>query len=199
MTLHVPEEAINSYKATAPWSSFGTIVTLNGEDIEPEIPEVKICATPVISYSDGKLLFKCETEGAECVTDIKSNDIDRFYGNSVNLSATYSISVYAMATGYENSETVNATLCWIECECDGSDDTGVINIPAKAALVTSNNGILSISCQLDGEEVAVYTTAGVLIGTTTIDNGTATVATGLSKGSVAIVNIAGKSIKVAVN
>ena len=194
MTLHVPAEAIDSYKTTAPWSSFGTIVTLDGD-----VTETPKCATPTVLYSNGKLLFECETEGAEYVTDIKSNDIDRFYGNSINLSATYSISVYTMATGYENSETVNATLCWIECECDGSDDTGVINIPAKAALVTSNNGVLSISCQLDGEEVAVYTTAGMLIGTTTIDNGTATIATGLSKGTVAIVKIAEKSIKVAVN
>ena len=193
MTLHVPEEAINSYKATAPWSSFGTVVTLDGD-----VTETPKCATPTVLYSNGKLLFECETEGAECVTDIKSNDIDRFYGNSVNLSATYSISVYAMATGYENSETVNATLCWIECECEG-DDTGIINIPAKAVLVTSSNGTISISCSLDGESVAVYTTAGTLIATTTIENGTAIVATGLSKGSVAIVNIAGKSIKVAVN
>ena len=68
-----------------------------------------------------------------------------------------------------------------------------------AALVTSNNGVLSISCQLDGEEVAVYTTAGTLIGTTTIDNGTATIATGLSKGTVAIVKIAEKSIKVIID
>jgi hypothetical protein len=193
MALHVPEEAINSYKTTAPWSSFGTIVTLDGD-----VTETPKCATPTVLYSDGKLLFECETEGAEFVTEITSSDFNKFYNNSINLSATYNISVYAMATGYENSETVNATLCWIECECDG-DDTGVINIPATAALVTSNNGVLSISCQLDGEEVAVYTTAGTLIGTTTIDNGTATVATGLSKGTVAIVNIAGKSIKVAVN
>ena len=104
-----------------------------------------------------------------------------------------------MATGYENSETVNATLCWIECECNDSDDTGVINIPATAALVTSNGGVLSISCQLDGEEVAIYTTEGVLIDTTTIDNGMATIATGLSKGTVAIVKIADKSIKVIID
>ena len=194
MTLHVPEEAIDSYKASAPWSSFGTVVTLDGD-----VTETPKCATPTVLYSNGKLHFECETEGAECVTDIKSNDIDRFYGNSVNLSATYSISVYAMATGYENSETVNATLCWIECECDGSDYTGVINIPATAALVTSNGGVLSISCQLDGEEIAVYTTDGVLIAATTIENGTATVATGFSKGDIAIVKIGEKSIKVAVN
>ena len=190
-TLHVPAEAINSYKTTAPWSSFGTIMAI--DDVE-----APVCATPVISYSNGKLLFECETEGAEFVTEITSSDFNKFYSNSIGLSATYSISVYATATGCENSETVNATLCWIECDCD-ADDTGIINIPAKAALVTSNGGVLSISCQLDGAEVAVYTTDGVLIATTAIENGAATVTTGLSKGDIAIVRIGNKSIKVIVD
>ena len=196
MTLHVPAEAINSYKTTAPWSSFGIIVTLDGEDyIEPE---VKVCATPVISYSNGKIEIECETEGAEFITTVTNNYAKNYYSNNFELSATYDICVYAMATGYENSETVNTTLCWIECDCD-ADDTGIINIPAKAALVTLNGGVLSISCQLDGAEVAVYTTDGVLIATTTIENGAATVTTGLSKGSVAIVKIGNKSIKVIVD
>ena len=193
MTLHVPEEAINSYKTTAPWSSFGTVVTLDGD-----VTETPKCATPTVLYSNGKLLFECETEGAEFITDVTCSDIKKFYDSEIAFSATYNISVYATATGYENSDIVNATLCWIECECEG-DDTGIINIPAKAVLVTSSNGSINISCSLDGESVAVYTTAGTLIATTTIENGTAIVATGLSKGSVAIVNIAGKSIKVAVN
>ena len=193
MTLHVPAEAINSYKTTAPWSSFGTVVTLDGD-----VTETPKCATPTVLYSDGKLHFECETEGAEFVTEITSSDFNKFYNNGINLTATYNISVYATATGYESSDIVNATLCWIECDCN-ADDTGIINIPAKAALVTSNGGILSISCQLDGDEVAVYTTDGVLIATTTIENGAATVATDLSKGTVAIVKIADKSIKVIIN
>ena len=197
MTLHVPEEAINSYKATAPWSSFGTVVTLDGEDIIE--PEVKICAIPTVSYSDGKLHFECETEGAEFVTEITSSDFNKFYNNDINITATYNICVYATATDYENSDIVNATLCWIDCECVGGDYTNVINVPAKAVLVTSSYGNISICCSLDGESVAVYTTAGTLIATTSIENSTATIATGLSKGSVAIVNFAGKSIKVIVD
>ena len=38
-TLHVPASAINSYKATAPWSSFGTIVCLTDEETGIENPE----------------------------------------------------------------------------------------------------------------------------------------------------------------
>ena len=61
ITLHVPDASIESYKATAPWSSFGKIVGLSGE--EPEQPEVEKCATPVVTYAEGKLSFSCETEG----------------------------------------------------------------------------------------------------------------------------------------
>ena len=75
----------------------------------------------------------------------------------------------------------------------------LIIIPAKAVLVTSNGGVLSISCSLDGEEVAVYATNGTLIATTTIENGVATVSTGLSRGTAVIVKIGSKSIKVALN
>lgn len=190
MTLHVPAEAINSYKTTAPWSSFGTIKAI--EDVE-----VPVCAAPVISYTNGKLSFECETEGAEFVTKITSNDINSFYSNSIDLSATYNINVYATAAGYENSETVNAALCWIESS-DVDNGTNIINVPATAALITSAGGAVSVSCSLDGEVVAVYTTDGVLIGTAAIDNGAATIATGLSKGSIIIVNIGEKNVKVVV-
>ena len=183
----------NDYKTTAPWSSFGTIVTLDGD-----VAETPKCANPVIKYNNGKIEIDCETADAEFMTTVTNSYTGNYYSNNFELSATYNIAVYAMATGYKNSETVNATLCWVECECEG-DDTGIINIPAKAVLVASSNGSINISCSLDGESVSVYTTAGTLIATTVIENGTATVATGLSKGSVAIVKIAGKSIKVIVD
>ena len=194
ITLHVPAEAINSYKITSPWSSFGNIVALKEEFVET--PK---CATPVIEYNNGKLTLECDTENAEIVTKITSNDINSFYGNTIELTVTYNISVYATASGYENSDTINATLCWIECDCNADDNTGIIDIPAKAVLVTSNNGTINITCSLEGESVAVYTTSCTLIATTTIENGAATVTTGLSKGSVAIVKIGNKSIKVIID
>ena len=189
MTLHVPTEAINNYKTTAPWSSFGTIKTI-------EEAETPVCAAPQISYSNGKLSIDCETEGAEFITDVTCSDIRRFYDSDINFSATYNISVYATAAGYENSATVNATLCWIENGDSENGATGIINIPATAALITSNNGTITVNCSLNGETVAVYTTGGVLVGTTTIENGSATIATGLSKGTIAIIKIGEKSVKV---
>ena len=201
MTLHVPATAINDYKATAPWSSIGTIVALVGEEIEPEVPEVpeiKVCATPVISYNNYKFVIECETEGAGFVTKVTSEDFKTFYDSQIDFSATYNISVYAIAAGYENSETVNAVLCWVE-DGDADDDNGIIKIPVTAVLITSNNGALCINCTLEDEVVEVYTIDGVFIETATIENGNAIVQTGLSKGSVAIVKIGEKSVKVIVD
>ncbi len=195
MTLHVPAEAINSYKTTEPWSSFGNIVTLDGD-----IVETPKCDNPVIKYNNGEIEIECETTDAEFVTKITSSDINSFYSNSIALTATYNISVYATATGHDNSDTVNATLCWIECDCSANDNTtDVIYVPAKAVFVTSNNGTINISCALEGEVVELYTSDAMHIGSTTIENGTATIESGLSKGDIAIIKIAEKSIKVILN
>ena len=192
MTLHVPAEAINYYKTTEPWSSFGTIVTLDGTEVE-----IPVCATPVITYNNGKVSIECETEGAEFITNVTSDYTNTYYTSSFELAAEYRVSVYATAAGHKNSETVNVTLCWID-NGNSNNDNSVINIPATAVLVTSTGGTITIDCEMNGEKVEVYTTDGVMIGSATIENGTATVSTGLEKGSVAIVNIAGKSIKVIV-
>ena len=194
MTLHVPAEAINSYKTTAPWSNFGTIVTLDGESVVT--PK---CEKPVIKYSNGELVIECETENTEFVTEVTSNDFNKFYSDKIKFSATYNISVYATATGYENSDIVNATLCWIECDCNADDNTGIIDIPAKAVLVTSNNGTINISCSLEGESVELYTSDAMFIESTIIENGCATIDSGLSKGDIAIVKIGEKSIKIIID
>ena len=189
VTLHVPAEAINDYKTIEPWSSFKNIKTI--ENIE-----TPVCATPQISYSNGRLSIDCKTQAAVFITKITSNDFCEFNNKNIDLSATYNISVYAVATNHKNSETVNATLCWIEIGDSENDTTGIINIPATAALITSNNGTITVNCSLNGEAVAVYTTGGVLVSTTTIENGSATIATGLSKGTITIIKIGKKSVKV---
>ena len=195
MKLHVPAEAIDSYKTTEPWSSFGNIVTLDGD-----IVETPKCDNPVIKYNNGEIEIECETADAEFVTEVTSNDLKKFYSDKITFSATYNISVYATAAGYDNSDTVNATLCWIECDCSANDNTtDVINVPAKALFVTSNNGTININCALEGEVVELYTSDAMYIGSTTIENGSATIESGLSKGDIAIIKIAEKSIKVILN
>ena len=105
-TLYVPETSINGYKSTSPWSGFGNIVALQDSDFKPN-PEDELgkekCATPTISYANGKLEFSCETEDVEFVAKVTSPDMGDYEGSSIPLTTTYLVSVYAKREGYQNS------------------------------------------------------------------------------------------------
>ena len=100
MTLHVPAASIEAYRSTEPWSQFKSIVPLEDGDT----PTTQKCATPEISYADGKLDFTCETEGVEFVSEVIVGDAKKYYDASVTLSQTYKVTVYATKAGYENSD-----------------------------------------------------------------------------------------------
>ena len=191
-TLHVPETAINNYKKCNPWSGFGTFMILNGSVITDK------CSTPDISYVNGKIVFSCETDGAEFVSEITDADINKHYDHEVVLTATYNISVYAMATDYENSDVATATLCWIDVEPIDQVATGTLEIAAVPVLVKSRDGVITVEGISNNTSVTVYTTDGVLVGSATATNHTATISTSLTPGTVAIVNLGKKSVKIMV-
>lgn len=90
-----------------------------GEEFEAEVyingipvGGVKKCATPTIRYDNKRLIFDCDTEGVEYVSEIKVADIGKYNDSEVALSATYEISVYATKNGYEDSDVATATLVW---------------------------------------------------------------------------------------
>ena len=195
-TLHVPDASIDSYRASYPWSSFGKIVGLSGEEPEqPELPEVEKCATPVVTYAEGKLSFSCDTEGAEFVTDITSNDFKKHYDAEIELSATYNIEVFATKANYDNSDTVSVALVWVE-NGDTDVETGIISVPAAPVLIQGNGGVLSVSGLAKDTEVVVYTISGTEVARATATDGTATISTGLQSGTIVVVKFGNKSVKV---
>ena len=107
-TLHVPEASVNAYQAAEPWKNFNRIVTLDGST--PPTPEPQKCATPTISYVDGEIVFGCETEGVEYVSEIKASDANKYYDQKIVLTNKYIVSVYATKAGYEDSEVVTAEI-----------------------------------------------------------------------------------------
>ena len=191
--LHVPDASVDSYKATAPWSSFGKIVGLSAG--EPEQPEVEKCATPVVTYAEGKLSFSCETEGANYVTKLVAEDAKEYYDAEIELSATYNIEVFATKANCENSDTVNVALVWVE-NGDVNEEAGVISVPAAPVLVQGNGGVLSVSGVAKGTDVVVYTISGTEVARSTATNGTATISTGLQSGTIVVVKFGNKSVKV---
>ncbi|MBQ2951584.1 MAG: leucine-rich repeat domain-containing protein [Prevotella sp.] len=200
-TLHVPETSINSYRSKAPWKSFGKIVALSDEDkpVVPDTPEVKVCATPTISYENGKLIFNCETEGAVCKSTITDDDVASFEANEVQLNVTYNISVYATKEGYKDSEVAKATLCWIDVEpkSEGLTNTDIANVKALPVVVQANNGTITVSGADDGTMVEVYGISGTKLGEAKTALNTATIHTDAQVGSVVIVKVGNKSIKIA--
>ena len=91
-TLHVPTVAVDSYKATAPWSGFKYIY---GK-----------CAKPAITLNNGKLTFSSEDEGVEYHYEISDADIKTGGDTEVSLTFLYTISLYTSKAGLDNSDVV---------------------------------------------------------------------------------------------
>ena len=193
-TLYVPQGTIEKYKTTDYWTKFVFI-----EEGEPTggSGEPETCAKPTIGYSNGKLTFNSTTEGATCYYSITDTDIKAGSGKEVNLTVTYNVSVYASKTGYYNSETAVATLCWIDTTPTTEGITnGVTQIPANAVLIQADDGFISVSGVADGQQIAIYQVDGKQVATAKAYNGSANVATNISKGNTVIVKIGDKAVKV---
>ena len=111
-TLYVPKGTTDKYKATDYWNKF--LFIEEGEPGSSTQPEEKKCATPTINYADKQLTFTCKTEGVEYHYTITDADIKSAVASSIDLAATYEISVYATKSGYTNSDAATATLVWTD-------------------------------------------------------------------------------------
>ena len=193
-TLYVPIGTIDKYKSTEGWKNFVFIEEEGGSNTPPE---PKRCEKPTIGYSNGKLTFNCSTEGATCQSTITDTDIASYSGNEVQLGVTYNISVYATKLSYNNSEIATATLCWIESnpQMDGIVND-VAEVKARAFLVKTDDGNLTVEGANDDESVSIYTTNGIEVGNGVASNGTTTISTNLQKGNIAVVKVGDKSVKV---
>lgn len=190
VTLHVPAASVNLYKAVEPWKSFKSIV-----GVEPETPK---CKLPTISYSNGKLMFGCATEGVGYVYEITDPDIIKGYTSEVQLDVTYNISVYATKSGYDNSDVATATLCWVDAEprTEGLEEDAVMEVKAMPVLIQTQGDTITIQGAVEGTPIAIYDLDGRQYGTALADKDRTTIATSLRPGSTAVVKIGEKSVKV---
>ena len=193
-TLYVPESNVEYYQTTEPWSNFGKILTLSGDT--PAEP--KKCATPSISYSDGKLQFSCETEGAKCNYTISCPDVasseTSTENNYVTLNAYYDITCYAKAEGFVNSDVAIAKLYWLTSS--GSLDSSINAAKTRGVVFQSAAGFITISGLDSTEQVDFYASDGKSLGSAKAIGGTATFAA--QSGSVVVAKIGKESVKIAV-
>ena len=238
-TLHVPSVALEAYKATAPWSSFGNFAILNipvtditlsqteatliegetltltatvtpedaddtsvtwsssDEDIAIVSSKGKVvamglgtaiitatandgsgvsaqceltvnerilgkCATPTISYVDGKVIFACDTDGAIVKSNFKDNNASDYSDSEVLFIPTYTLTAYATKENYEDSDVATLTLCWAPSN-KGHEDNGILTIPSTPVLISARDGVLTLSGLAEGTEVTLYTTDGTMV------------------------------------
>ena len=193
-TLYVPESKTGYYQTTEPWSKFGKILTVSGDTPEG----APNCTTPAISYSDGKLQFSCETEGAKCNYTVSCPDAasgeTSTENNSVTLNAYYDITCYAKAEGFANSDIVTAKLYWLTSS--GSLDSSINAAKTRGVVIQSAADFITISGLDSTEQVDFFASDGKSLGSAKAIGGTATFAA--QSGSVVVAKIGKESVKIAV-
>ena len=119
-TLHVPEVSLEDYQTTAPWSNFQTFEAL--------LPEH--CATPTISFTNGKLMFECETEGVEYVYSFSSDAFKTSNGSDIPLAVVLHVSVYATKEGCVDSDvaTTDINLNDVLGDADGDGEITIADV-----------------------------------------------------------------------
>ena len=192
--IKVPTEYLQGYKdAFGP--NYKYIYAWNpgeaGEDNKP----VTQCSTPSISYESGKLMFACETTGAEyhyTITDADMASDAYSKEGKVTLSAAYNISVYATADGYKASDKAEATLYWINANLDTG--TNINMVKTRGVVASAHDGIITLSGLDNGEVVKFYATDGKYLGSSVAANGAASYAV---NESLVIAKVGKDSIKIA--
>ena len=92
------------------------------------------CATPTIAFTNGKLTYTSETEGAEFVSSISFADANMNNSDEIVLFTVYRISVYAKKQGYLNSDVVTKDIDFGQMVGDANRD-GEISIADAVRIV----------------------------------------------------------------
>lgn len=193
--IYVPKAYLQDYKDAL--GSKYSYIYASKDDESGEQKPVEQCAVPTISYADGKLTFASSTPNAEYHYTITDTDMasDTYSKDGiVKLSAAYNISAYATADGYKPSDKATATLYWVEANLQNTT-TNINQATTRGIIVTSNDGIVTLSGLNNDETVRFYTVDGKQLGAAKVVNGTASQAV---SESVVIAKMGNQTIKIAV-
>lgn len=193
--IYVPKAYLQDYKDAL--GSKYSYIYASKDDESGEQKPVEQCAVPSISYVDGKLTFASSTPNAEYHYTITDSDIasDAYcQDGTVKLYAAYNISAYATADGYKPSDKATATLYWVKANLQNTT-TNINQTATRGIIVTSNDGIVTLSGLNNDETVRFYTVDGKQLGAAKAVNGAASQAV---SESVVIAKMGNQTIKIAV-
>ena len=195
-TLYVPIGTKEKYLEKTGWKEFSNIVEIENFDIGEDDEEKHICSAPEICIVDGNIVVSSSTENSQCETNIISDDFISTTETIIPLSGIYTISSYAYAIGYKNSETITATLAWVNPTLKDNESANILNMDAKkAVLLKSDSNSITISGTEKNEVIKLYTVDGQLQDTVVANGSEASIGKELTKGNVYVVKIGEKSIK----
>lgn len=105
-------------------------LTASGNKVKLSVMKAQ-CATPTITLTEnGKVKVECATEDATCVTNIVASSANPDADGEINLNAPlteFTITAYATAPGYRDSDVATSTLHWERTENDVNGD-GTVDI-----------------------------------------------------------------------
>lgn len=130
--LYVPDGCMAVYGAADQWKDFffrdeGEGTANQGESGEQIVNK---CEMPTISLVGNKLSFACATEGVVYHYTISHSDVQSGASSKdVNLTQTYTITVFARKDGYNDSAVAKATLKASSSVLIGDvDGNGIVNV-----------------------------------------------------------------------
>lgn len=124
-TLYVPANSVSEYADTYTWNQFGTIVGMEK------------CATPTITYANGKVRFASETENVEFVRNLSFTTNPLPNGNEMEIGGTFTISVYAKKVGHIDSDISTKTVTINLGQMGDLDGDGQLTITDVTSLVNA--------------------------------------------------------------
>ena len=110
--LYVPTGCMAAYESADQWKDFffkeeGEGTASHGDDGEQIVMK---CETPTITLVGDKLSFACKTDGVKFYYSVSHSDVKSGTSSKdVDLTKTYTITVFARKDGYGDSEVAKAT------------------------------------------------------------------------------------------
>ena len=113
ITTYVPQSAVNTYKATAPYSDTDIFTIVGSDDL------LGVCTTPEISRNgtSNQIIISCATAGASIyytTNGTMPTENNTQYTGPITVSKNCTIKAIAVKDGYESSSVASYSIDWFK-------------------------------------------------------------------------------------